>query len=218
MIEYEALFADFRALVRGSEDPDFDAPEGLEASFAARSADEKAEFVEALCGRAGAHVVELGTEEVGALLTHLLGSHWQIWWDVVEARPETAEAAILALDDLYGHCFARHAPAWCGGDASGGRLGLACHMLWDMDGGLDRIPKHGTPRRLVPACYEVLEHALSLDAPSCWESALHGLGHIAFTHPQPAGRLIDGFLASRKGRLPEHVVRYALAARSGAVQ
>jgi hypothetical protein len=218
MIRYAPLFDAVRELARTWHAGDMAAHCALDHPLSRLAPDQVAEFVEEFCGLAGDHAADLGADEVGGLIWYLMGSGSQIWFDVAKASREYAEDAILSLRFLYERCFARFVGDWTHGGKPGPGLDTACYMLWDMDGGLEGIPMSGQPGPLVPVCYTVLEHALSLESSACWESALHGLGHIVFEKPQPAQGLIDGFLAAREGRLPEHVVRYARDARDGAVQ
>ena len=44
------------------------------------------------------------------------------------------------------------------------------------------------------ALADVMEHCLDLSNPACIESGLHGLGHLAFAHPDIAVPIIDNFL------------------------
>jgi len=212
MSSYETLFEALRDGVRD------DAPgSAVQEMLSALGPDGTAEVVAEFCRRAGSHVDEVGADVVGKILWHWMGSRWQVWWTVAKASPEKAEAAVLSLRDLYEGCFAKHLKTWSGG---GGKdeLANACYMLWDLEGGLDRIPVFEEPKHLVGPCYDVIEHALALESPPCWESALHGLGHIVFSHPEPAHRLIDAFLAAKGKRLPDEVRGYAGDAQRGMVQ
>jgi hypothetical protein len=126
--------------------------------------------------------------------------------------------AVRSLERLYEGCFARHLVGWNGIGGTSPPLESACFMLWDMDGGIGAIPLLRRPKHLVPICYEVLEHALALDSPQCWASALHGLGHIVGSHPSPARELIDAFLDGKGRDAPEDLRAYAQDARRGHVQ
>ena len=66
------------------------------------------------------------------------------------------------------------------------------------------------------AVAEVMEHCLSLNNPSCIESGLHGLGHLATFQPHLAVPIIDRFLKNRK-KLDPPLRRYAEEARTGMI-
>ncbi len=218
MIDYPTLFGHVRGLAKSWQAADLAAGRVHQEALDALTPDQLAELVEALCSRAGRHVEEIGADAVGDLVWYLMGAGRQVWFEVAKAEPGHATDAVLGLRRLYEHCFARHLTDWRGVGEDPRPLGTACYMLWDMDGGLDVIPRLGRPEHLVPACYQVLEHALSLDAPACWESALHGLGHIVFRHPDPGRAMIDRFLETQGRHVPEALRRYAASARTGCVQ
>jgi hypothetical protein len=94
-------------------------------------------------------------------------------------------------------------------------LNMVCYMWWDI------LPIHGKPeepdRRDVDATFlEVMRLTLDLDADSCREAALHGLGHWKYTYPEEVETIIDTWLA-RHQELGEELKEYALAARRGAI-
>jgi len=218
MIDYTALFESMRRRAATFTSDAGEEPCVAEEEDPRLDADETAEFVEEFCLRAGRHVEEIGADAVGDLVWYLMGQGEAVWWDVVTASHAYAEDAILSLRNHYEHCFAVHLDATGTQDEEEGPLATACHMLWDMGAGLETIPMFQKPKALVPACYEVLEHALALDSHACWKSALHGLGHIAFSKPDPARSLIDTFLATKQRSIPADLREYALSARCGSVQ
>ena len=218
MHPYQTLLEHYRALSTTWSAHDWDAHCALDAEGPRLTPDEVAEFVEDFCSRAGRHVEELGADSVGQMIWYLMGSGEQVWHTVRDSSPEYGTDAIRSLCLLYERCFAKHLPGWSGLGGHAPPLLSACHMLWDMDGGLLGIPLFGKPKILVPICYEVLEHALGLDSPECWASALHGLGHIVYSHKNPAQELIDSWLAGRGRSAPEDLKAYAHAARSGCIQ
>jgi hypothetical protein len=215
---YTTIFEYYRICVETWAAGDVDAHVAHTGKAPKLSADETAKFVQDFCSRAGRHVEEIGADAVGWMIWYLMGSGEQVWFEVEEASQECAEDAILALRHLYERCFAIHLTEWGGVGSAQRRLATACYMLWDMDGGLESIPMFKGSKSLAPACYSVLEYALSLDSIACWESALHGLGHIVLRNPEPAQGMIDAFLAAKGRRVPDDLRQYALSARGGGVQ
>jgi hypothetical protein len=191
-----------------------------EGAIARAAPDDVASRVIEFCERSGGLVQDLGADEVGRLVWHVLGSPEATWHEVAKAAAPLASSAVLSLRGLYQDAFAPNLTS--PDDQTTGvssRLGTACYMLWDMDSGLDGFAFGGKPEPLADACFVVLSHALALESPSCWLSALHGLGHLVMgkTHDR-AVAVIDAFTAARGDVLPPHLLHYARAARSGCVQ
>ncbi len=218
MTRYKTIFDHYRAYAAAWAARETDAYMALEESAPRLTPDQMAEFVEDFCSRAGKHVEEVGADVVGQMIWYLMGAGEEVWHTVREASLEYAEDAVRSLLYLYERCFAEHLPGWGGFGRESPPLASACFMLWDMDGGLLGIPLFGEPKNLVPICFEVLEHALTLDAPECWASALHGLGHVASSHRERVQGAVDAFLAAKGRRVPDDLRQYALGARSGGVQ
>lgn len=218
MTPYKTIYEHYRACSATWAANDLDQHIALEESEPQLSANETAEFIEDFCSRAGRHAQEDGVDVVGDMIWYLMGSGYQVWVDVREADHEYARDAILGVQNLYERCFAVHLTDWKGVGSGTSRLATACYMLWDMDGGLEAIPMFREPKALVSACYELLERALALDSPACWESALHGLGHIILSHGDPGRGMIDAFLAAKDRMVPDDLRRYAMAAHAGDVQ
>ena len=216
--DYQTLFAHYRACSIAWSASDMDALCALEDVEPRLSADATARFVEAFCSRVEQHVEEDGPDVVGDVIWYLMGGGQQVWHDIGEAEHEAARDAILSLRTLYERCFALHLTGWKGVGLADSRLETACYMLWDMDGGLETIPMLGAPEALVAPCYKVLRHVLSLNSPACWESALHGLGHLIAHHRDPGRGLIDAFLQAKGRLVPDDLRRYAASARKGGVQ
>lgn len=157
-----------------------------------------------------------GDRKIGRALQYLMGSGLQVWLHVLRAEQPLAEGAVRSLSSLYRDVFATLPFS----QDPRGPLESVGYMLWDMDGGLARLPAGKGPRWLTRASHDVLAYALSLDdAPACWYGALHGLGHAA-TSPQRrrVTALIDAFVAARRHALCPFFAAYAAAAREGLVQ
>ncbi|MBL8550435.1 MAG: hypothetical protein JNJ73_10645 [Hyphomonadaceae bacterium] len=122
------------------------------------------------------------------------------------------DEAILALMMLYADCFAvRCAPVMCGTPANNGHyweypLNGFCYMLWDVSPLLS-----ASPRLILP----VLKSALYNKNVACQESALHGLGHLAYRVPE-AGVIVDEYIRAQSPS--GHLRKYAEAAAAGMVQ
>jgi hypothetical protein len=218
--EFEAWFSNVVECSAAWEARDFDRLHALDRERPASPApDMVAARVSRLCDSALEWTNNLGPSRSGHLLWYLMGVGEQVWHDVAKASAAAATQAILSLKSLYGMFASRLTePVHATQDASD-PLGSVCYMLWDIDGGLESIPRFDRPPHLVAPCFEVLEHALSLDSPACWQSALHGLGHIQFSRKDDRAReLIDAFLRSRGNSVPEHLAVYAAHARKGYVQ
>jgi len=92
-------------------------------------------------------------------------------------------------------------------------LNSVCYMWWDV------IPIHGMPedpgrRDFDQEVLAVFQCLLAIPHDACRESALHGLGHWAFSYS--VAPIIDAFLAQTPGLRPE-LAAYARKARDGDV-
>lgn len=216
-MQYDEWFQNLHGQSVAWEASDFDRLQVLDADIAALPPDEQARFMGTLCERSGQHVKELGPHDMGQLLWYAMGSGASWWSDIGDVPIETAESAVLAVRDLYEQCFLPSLTEWRGPGTASEKLETACYMLWDMDGGLSSILYHHSPRRLAQACYEVLEFALSLPSEACWESALHGLGHVISARAEPGRSIIDRWRKATPG-IPPELEQYAQAGWSGCVQ
>jgi hypothetical protein len=93
----------------------------------------------------------------------------------------------------------------------------ACFMWWDL--WPDREPRERSADREVvdAAVLDALAAIAALPSVACTESALHGLGHRHARHPRRTEEIVDALLRGANG-WPAELVRYAEAARRGAVQ
>lgn len=115
-----------------------------------------------------------------------------------------------SVKSLYKDGFNRHCVPDFDYDEHGS-LNTACYMLWDMDS----IEGAGTrDRKMLRASLDVLTFALTLDNPACHKSALHGLGHMTFSHKRDVEPIIREYLEQK---LPDAVRQYANAALTGCI-
>jgi len=94
-------------------------------------------------------------------------------------------------------------------------LNASCYMWWDA------APIYSTrtiagDSRLDGECLAVMERILGIPHVACQESALHGLGHWKFDHPEEVVTIIDDFL-KREPNLRPDLVGYAEAAKTGCI-
>lgn len=136
--------------------------------------------------------------------------------------PDKCAAAVRAMYTVFEQLFAPrcspHLEHLLRGDEEVpglNPLNRVCYMWWDL------MPLYGgsedaQQKLLAPHCIEVMERTLYLPALACRESALHGLGHWHFAHPQRVEGIIDSFLA-READIGLELRAYALQARQGCV-
>ncbi len=160
-----------------------------------------------------------GVDATGDSIWFLFGCGMQVWLSLAERREQETQqvAAVLSLNSLY-LMFAKRLRAPADGTTEvKGRLGTACYMLWDMDGGLGSL-QHSRSTKVADSCFSVLETALTLDSPACQLSALHALGHSARDHRSRVEPLIDAYLHRNRSNPLPFLRPYAIQARSGYVQ
>ncbi|MDX1408870.1 MAG: hypothetical protein R3330_12070 [Saprospiraceae bacterium] len=160
----------------------------------------------------GEIIVGHGVQTVGEAVWYVYGLNSGYIGSAI--RDNTIETALRVLDsvkDLYAHGFNEYCEEH-GPEHIHTILDTACEMLWDMDAIEYAVRTH---EDLLHRAFEVLEYALFLPNPMCQGSAIHGLGHLAFTHPQPPGQILDRYIASN---LPSASLRrYAEQAKTGII-
>jgi hypothetical protein len=98
---------------------------------------------------------------------------------------------------------------------SGSPLNSACYMWWDL------LPLEGSwergrsPELIHVDTLTVLAELLEIPHDACRESALHGLGHLALSHPE-AAPIVDAFI-ERSTDLRQELLAYAKQARTGCI-
>lgn len=132
--------------------------------------------------------------------------------------------AIQSLMPLYKDCLTPRAPQIIGNLSEKGNcppLSYICYMLWDVTALTSKISVV-EPSTKKSVLIETLCQVLCLPKanPACIESILHGLGHLAFSHPkyrEEVQAAIDYFLNNHPIGRPE-LRQYALYAKMGRVQ
>lgn len=127
---------------------------------------------------------------------------------------------VQSICNLYRDLFAKYCSHFYGhldsGPEAAKPLNSLCYMFWDLDG-IEGAAMFPGEEHLIEPIFEVLACALSQPNPACIESALHGLGHLEFAHPERVRCIIDGFLNSAS-QIPDELLEYAKNASSGCVQ
>ncbi|MCH8152755.1 MAG: hypothetical protein IH830_10345 [Planctomycetes bacterium] len=131
---------------------------------------------------------------------------------------QTRLDAVSAIRELYHGCFeSRCAPVLSHRDQEGGTpLNSICYMFWDVTpiGWWEDDPEK---EDFYPVIVAVMVEALQSTNVACVESALHGLGHLAFYRSEEVANPIDAVLASDK-QWPEELTEYAQVAKTGMIQ
>lgn len=174
-----------------------------------------------LFANAGAHLAPYSNEQVGVGLGYVMGSPAS---DIPFAAcaptvPEAEGLGMLqAMPLLWRDCFGprlatAHAPI---GSDTGGRLGYACYMWFDVWPTLWHM-RHRQSWR--DAAWHMLEELLAMPVREVQISALHGIGHWVnyLDHDDDINRSITAFV-KRLGNSDNELSQYAEAARSGRVQ
>ena len=98
---------------------------------------------------------------------------------------------------------------------AGSALNSACYMWWDLLP-VDASWEAGRPPQPIhEEALAVLAELLEMPHDACRESALHGLGHLAWSHAD-AVLVIDAFIERSDGLRPQ-LLDYAKHARTGYV-
>ena len=117
--------------------------------------------------------------------------------------------------ELYQNTFDVYCQnATSAGSDKSDELNGACYMLWDMDG-ID-WPLHNKHPKISDYGFEVLEKALYLDNIACQESALRGLGHLAYKWLQRVSNIIGKYINAKRPVGP--LLDYAHNAITGYIQ
>lgn len=94
-----------------------------------------------------------------------------------------------------------------------------CYMFWDICCWSDwKGADEAETKGYYEAIADVMQRCLDLSNPACLESGLHGLGHLAYKHPEIAVPIIDNFIKNGKMRHNTTLLNYAKAARTGRIQ
>lgn len=141
----------------------------------------------------------------------------QVYWCVLNPSLGPLRVEFMqSVKSLYQHCFLPRCSRFFShidqGPEPARPLNGVCYMLWDM--GLEVHALNGDLEMLEQSL-DVLSFALSLPSVACQESALHGLGHLAFKHRARTAPIVDQYL--RRNDLLLELRHYAQAARVGYV-
>ena len=72
-------------------------------------------------------------------------------------------------------------------------------------------------REMERSVLKLMQRTLDIDHLACRESALHGLGHWKFEHPDEVELIIDNWLEKHKNTISNPLKEYAEAARTGRI-
>lgn len=162
-------------------------------------------------------VATAGEEATSKAVSLLYGCPGQIYYGVLDPALGPLRVEFMqSVKSLYQNCFLPHCSEYYShldrGPEPERPFNGICYMLWDLE--LDGHAINGDPEMLGQSL-DVLSFALSLDSTACQESALHGLGHLAFKHVNRTTPIVEQYL-ERKDLSPE-LYSYAQAARIGYV-
>lgn len=167
-----------------------------------------------------ASIVEaFGEEATAEAIWHLYSdsSSGQVYWCVLdESLGSLRVEFIRSIGSLYTDCFLPRCSRYYShidqGPEAMRPLNGVCYMLWDL--GVE-CPALNGDLEMLDASLDVLSFALALPSVACQESALHGLGHLAYKHSERTMPIVEEYL--KRDDLPVELRNYAQAARVGYV-
>jgi hypothetical protein len=126
--------------------------------------------------------------------------------------------AIQSLVPLYQECFSRLCSPGLShlSECLDNPLNGSCYMYWDICW-FHGQPKNQRQSESDAECLRVMESTLLIDHDACRESALHGLGHWAFSYPNRVCQIIEQGLKPNEA-LRAELWSYGQQARVGNVQ
>lgn len=132
-------------------------------------------------------------------------------WD---DRRECFQAMVPLYRDLMAPIYGNDLGHTQFGPGDSARPNYACYMWWDV------MPLHGAmnhpdQERINDAVFTIFEEVLALEAESCLESVLHGLGHWQRYAPRRADGAVERFL--QRQDISYSLRTYATLAREGGV-
>ncbi len=148
----------------------------------------------------------------------ICGGNSNYMWCLTDASvpwPERRRALRVFLPLFRDVMATRCAPSLSHRSEPGSPLNSACFMWWDLLPLDATWPEGRLPEPIHAEALAVLAELLDISHDACRESALHGLGHLAFFHPEVAA-VVDAFIERSPDLRPE-LLDYARAARVGHV-
>lgn len=114
---------------------------------------------------------------------------------------------------LYSKCFQHRCQQSYGHlSEEGNALNSLCYMLWDYFPILTQYSSKSEEQAIIESVIDMLSKVISLEHPSCIESALHGLGHLT-NKSKRAKTVIEGSIKSPQ--MSKKLLPYAIRARNG---
>ncbi|RIK74204.1 MAG: hypothetical protein DCC68_23505 [Planctomycetota bacterium] len=159
-----------------------------------------------------------GEEATAEAIEYLYGdASGQVYWCVLdESLGSLRVDFIRSIKSLYTDCFLPRCSRYYSHIDQGPEalrpLNGVCYMLWDL--GVE-CPALNGDLEMLDASLDVLSFALALPSVACQESALHGLGHLAYKHNERTMPIVEEYL--KRDDLPIELRNYAQAARVGYV-
>ncbi|HEX6963988.1 MAG TPA: hypothetical protein VF175_19125 [Lacipirellula sp.] len=160
-----------------------------------------------------------GEKAIADAIWHLYGTGGDVWEATDPSLGAARTSFMHSVKMLYEKGFAVYCSQYLGhldhGKEAARPLNSPCYMLWDMDG-IECRALHND-EEMTQLSLEVLKHALGIPHPACQESALHGLGQLAFSHKDQVRSIVQHQFLQAHHILPDPV-DYAKSAAHGAVQ
>jgi hypothetical protein len=165
-----------------------------------------------------ASIVEaFGEEATAEAIDYLHGyGSGQVYWCVLDKSLGPLRVEFVhSIKTLYTDCFLPRCSRFYShidrGPEPARPLNGTCYMLWEV-GVISAI---NGDMHMLDASLDVLKFALALPSDACQESALHGLGHLAYEHKDHTVPIVEEYL--ERDDLPTELRDYAQAARVGYV-
>lgn len=139
-------------------------------------------------------------------------------WDA-DADAQVVERALAAMPRLFADTFAPHCDAAMSssGSETTNPINSACYMWFDIIG-LDHCDLNEITDERIQWSLRTLTAVLEIPHLACQESALHGLGHIAYFKKSALVRPIIREFLGRNRKIPAKLRAYAEFAAGGHVQ
>jgi hypothetical protein len=167
-----------------------------------------------------ASIVEaFGEEATAEAIWHLYSDSGsgQVYWCVLDKSLGPLRVEFIhSIKTLYTDCFLPRCSRFYShidqGPEPARPLNGVCYMLWDLS---VEGPALNGDMEMLDASLDMLKFALALPSTACQESALHGLGHLAYRHKDHTVPIVEEYL--KRDDLSTELRDYAQAARVGYV-